>query len=150
MIATIGYEGLPQAEFLRLLKEAGIRRLVDVRAVANSRRPGYAKRALSAALDQAGIEYLHLRELGTPARGREANRAGRMTEFRRIFADHLAGTEAQAALAMLGETAARVPSCLLCLEADPAKCHRTIVAEAMTAQWGFAVHHLHAAPASAP
>lgn len=141
-IATIGYEGLPQADFLALLRAAGVRRLVDVRALANSRRPGYAKRALSAALEGAGIEYLHLPALGTPKAGREAAHAGRTAEMRRIFGRHLETETAQAALGALAESAARIPSCLLCLEADPASCHRACIAEALAARWGFAVRHL--------
>jgi uncharacterized protein (DUF488 family) len=144
LIDTIGYEGLPQQDLLNLLRQAGVQRVADIRAIANSRRPGYAKRALSAALAGAGIGYLHLPALGTPATGRAANRAGRMGEFRRIFAEHLAGTEAQAALAMLAHTSRETRTCLLCLEADPAQCHRTIVAEAMKDGWGFQVRHLHA------
>jgi uncharacterized protein (DUF488 family) len=141
-IATIGYEGLPPEDFLHLLREAGIARVVDVRALANSRKPGYAKRALSAALAGAGIEYLHLPALGTPKEGRDAAHAGRVAEMRRIYAGHLATPVAQAALADLARSAAETPTCLLCLEADPARCHRTCVAEALDAGWGFAVRHL--------
>ncbi len=144
-IATIGYEGLPPADFLHLLREAGIRRVADVRAIANSRKPGYAKRALSAALEGAGIEYVHIPALGTPAAGRAAVRAGRPQEMRRIYLPHLARPEAQTALADLAQTSAKTPTCLLCLEADPTHCHRTLIAEAMHDRWGFAVHAL-AAP----
>jgi hypothetical protein len=63
--------------------------------------------------------------------------------MRRIFAARLAGTEAQAALALLAERARREPVCLLCLEADPARCHRTLVAEAVAAETGQAMIHLH-------
>jgi uncharacterized protein (DUF488 family) len=115
--------------------------LVDVRALANSRRPGFAKRALTAALEEAGIGYLHIPALGTPAEGRAAVREGRPEEMRRIFAARLAGVEAQAALAGLSAQARRQPLCLLCLEADPARCHRTLVAEAV----GLPVRHLSAA-----
>ncbi len=142
VIATIGYEGLPPADFLALLKEAGVKRLVDVRAIANSRRPGYAKRALTAALASADIEYQHLPALGTPAEGRAAARAGRTAEMRRIFAARLATDPAQAALTQLAEDAARVPSCLLCLEADPAQCHRLCITEALRKKWHFLAKHL--------
>jgi uncharacterized protein (DUF488 family) len=130
---TVGYEQATPAALLTALCEAGARRVVDVRALANSRRPGFAKRALSAALEEAGIGYTHLPALGTPAEGRQAVRAGRPEVMRRIFARHLAGTEAQAALAALAEIARREPVCLLCLEADPRHCHRTLVAEAVVA-----------------
>jgi uncharacterized protein (DUF488 family) len=131
VVHTIGYEGTTPAALIATLRQAGVATLVDVRALANSRRPGFAKRALSAALEEAGIAYRHLPALGTPAAGREAVRAGRPEVMRRIFGRHLAGVEAQAALADLRAEARSGPVCLLCLEADPAQCHRTLVAEAL-------------------
>lgn len=137
-VATIGYEGATPARLIQTLHEAGIATLVDVRALANSRRPGFAKRALSAALTEAGIGYVHMPALGTPAEGRAAVRSGRPGVMRRIFGAHLKGAEAQAALADLADRARREPVCLLCLEADPANCHRTLVAEAI----GLPITHL--------
>lgn len=131
VVCTIGYEGATPPRLIEALRLAGVATLVDVRALANSRRPGFAKRALSAALAEAGIGYLHLPALGTPPEGRQAVRQGRPEVMHRIFARHLAGTEAQAALAGLSEQARREPVCLLCLEADPRHCHRTLVAEAI-------------------
>ncbi|MDN3564782.1 DUF488 family protein [Paeniroseomonas aquatica] len=142
-ILTIGYEGATPARLIGALREAGVRTLVDVRALANSRRPGFAKTALAAALAEAGIGYEHLRALGTPAAGRAAVRAGRPAEMRRIFGAHLAGVEAQAALAGLTRRAGQETICLLCLEADPLHCHRTLVAEAVAAAGGATVGHLH-------
>lgn len=139
---TIGYEDTVPARLIGTLREAGVTTLVDVRALANSRRPGFAKTALSAALAEAGIGYRHVRALGTPAEGRAAVRAGRPAEMRRIFGAHLAGVEAQAALAALADQVGRETICLLCLEADPARCHRTLVAEAVAATSGAAVTHL--------
>lgn len=137
-VLTVGYENTTPAGLIGALQASGVRVLVDVRALANSRKPGFAKTALSAALEQAGIGYLHLRALGTPAEGRAAARSGKPAEMRRIFARHLAGTEAQAALANLSDLARQQRVCLLCLEADPAHCHRTLVAEAV----GLPVVHL--------
>ncbi|MGG5820579.1 DUF488 family protein [Falsiroseomonas sp. HW251] len=137
-VATVGYEGATPDRLVAALREAGVATLVDVRAIANSRRPGFAKRALSAAMADAGIRYVHLPALGTPAAGREAARSGKPEVMRRIFGAHLAGTEAQAALAELGDRARREPVCLLCLEADPRHCHRTLVAEAL----GLPIRHL--------
>lgn len=134
MIHTIGYEEATPPALLAALAGARIATLVDVRALANSRRPGFAKRALSASLAEAGIGYLHLAALGTPPAGRQAVREGRPAEMRRIFTRHLQGTEPQAALAALRDRAARERVCLLCLEADPARCHRTLVAEALGAE----------------
>jgi uncharacterized protein (DUF488 family) len=138
LLATIGYEDATPASLVAALRQARIATLVDVRAIANSRRPGFSKRALSAALDEAGIGYLHMKPLGTPAEGRAAARSGRPEVMRRIFAAHLAGIEPQAALAELKDLAKRQPVCLLCLEADPAQCHRTLVAEAV----GLPIRHL--------
>jgi len=137
-VATIGYEDATPASLITALQLARIATLVDVRAIANSRKPGFSKRALSAALEEAGIGYVHMKPLGTPAAGREAARSGKPEVMRRIFTAHLAGTEPQAALAELKNLAKRQPVCLLCLEADPAQCHRTLVAEAV----GLPIKHL--------
>jgi uncharacterized protein (DUF488 family) len=145
VIFTIGYENATPNGLLAALSEAGVKTVVDVRALANSRRPGFAKRALAAGLEAAGIGYWHLPALGTPAEGRAAVRAGRPEAMKPVFLRHLAGTEAQAALGALRERAGREPLCLLCLEADPRHCHRSLVAEAVGA---VPVRHLH--PASNP
>lgn len=131
-VATIGYEQAVQDALLATLRAAGVDLLVDVRAVAASRRPGFAKRQLAAGAGAAGIGYLHLRGLGTPPDGRLAARAGRHDDLRRIYAAHLATETAQAALAELAalvEGGRRV--CLLCLERDPGHCHRSLVADAL-------------------
>ncbi|MBR0665106.1 DUF488 domain-containing protein [Roseomonas hellenica] len=141
VVHTIGYEDATPADLVAVLKDAGIATLVDVRALANSRKPGFAKRALSEAVEAAGIAYVHERALGTPAAGRAAVRAGRPAEMRRIFGAHLAGDEPQHALARLAARARDERVCLLCLEADPAHCHRTLVAEAI----GLPITHLHPA-----
>jgi hypothetical protein len=88
-IFTIGYEGTTMADFLAALKEAGVRQLIDVRAVASSRRPGFSKTALRNSLAEEGIGYVHLRALGTPADGRAAARAGRLDDLKRIYAGQL-------------------------------------------------------------
>ncbi|MBV9773124.1 MAG: DUF488 domain-containing protein [Gemmatimonadetes bacterium] len=142
-IATIGYEDATVPRFLDALRDEGVELLVDVRAVASSRRPGFAKTRLAANLEGAGIEYLHLRGLGTPAEGRAAARAGRHDELRRIFLEHLdtPGTRAELeALAGIVRSGRRV--CLLCLEADPARCHRSMVADALAGLLPVEVHHL--------
>src|SRR4051812_8237851 len=98
---TIGYQEATPAAVIGGLREAGVQLLVDVRAVTASRRPGFSKRQLAAGLAEAGIDYLHLRALGTPAEGRQAARTGRYDELRRIYAGQLATLEAQAELADL-------------------------------------------------
>lgn len=143
-LATIGYEHATVPSFLAALKEAGVKLLVDVRAVASSRRPGFAKSKLAANLEGAGIEYLHLRGLGTPSEGRAAARGGDHAGLRRIFLEHLRTDEAQTdldALQRLVEDDRHV--CILCLEADPTHCHRSIVAEKLGERISLKVKHLH-------
>ncbi|MEO5817251.1 MAG: DUF488 domain-containing protein [Gemmatimonadaceae bacterium] len=94
-LATIGYEGATVSGFLAALREAHIEMLVDVRALAMSRRPGFAKTRLARNLEEAGIAYLHLRGRGTPADGRAAARAGRHAKMHDIFREHLATAVAQ-------------------------------------------------------
>jgi uncharacterized protein (DUF488 family) len=130
-IFTIGYEGVTQSEFLAALADAGVKRVIDVRAVPNSRRPGFSKTPLKNALAEAGVDYVHLRALGTPADGRAAARAGRHAEMERIYAGQLELPEAIAESAMLLDLAADRPSAVLCYERDPAECHRTTLLKAI-------------------
>ncbi|WP_296819206.1 DUF488 family protein [Brevundimonas sp.] len=141
-LATIGYESEPQGAVIARLKAAGVERVIDVRAVAASRRAGFSKTVLGNSLNEAGIEYLHLRALGTPAAGRQAARAGRHGEMQAIFADHMREPEAQLALRQAVDLAREKKSALLCYEANPAECHRTLVAEMMLALEAFEIEHL--------
>lgn len=126
-IFTIGYEGVTQAEFLAALKDARVERVIDVRAVPNSRRPGFSKTPLRNALAEQGIDYVHLRALGTPAEGRAAARAGKTEELERIYSGQLELPEAIAQSAQMLDLAGEKPSALLCYERDPAGCHRTLL-----------------------
>jgi uncharacterized protein (DUF488 family) len=149
VVATIGYEGTAVPGFLDALREAGVQLVVDVRAVASSRRPGFAKTRLAANLEEAGIGYVHLRGLGTPSDGRAAARSGRHSEMQRIFSEHLATSVAEddmQALVQLVQGGQR--TCLLCFEADPAHCHRSIVAAALAQRIPIDVRHLTAVPDS--
>jgi len=132
-IFTIGYEGATVPEFLAALQNAGVQRVIDVRAVPNSRRPGFSKTPLRNALAEAGIDYVHLRALGTPADGRAAARAGRDEDLKRIYAGQLELPEAIAQSAQMLDLAAEKPSALLCYERDPAHCHRTLLVKAIAA-----------------
>jgi uncharacterized protein (DUF488 family) len=148
-ITTIGYEGTNVADFLQTLRDARVELLVDVRAVASSRRPGFAKTRLAANLQEAGIEYLHLRGLGTPSDGRAAARAGRHGEMRDIFLAQLRTDVAQADLDVVeGIVRAGRRIALLCFEADPSHCHRSMVADALAERLPLRVDHL--APEQAP
>jgi hypothetical protein len=142
-VATIGYEGATMDRVLAALVQARVELLVDVRAVASSRRPGFSKTRLAAHLTEAGIDYLHLRGLGTPAEGRAAARAGRHGEMRRIFDTHLhtaAARDDMDTLADIVGSGRRV--CLLCFEADPAHCHRSIVADRLRGISRVEIDHL--------
>jgi uncharacterized protein (DUF488 family) len=132
ILATIGYEHATQAEVIDKLKAAAVRTVIDVRAVASSRRAGFSKTLLAASLDEAGIAYVHLRDLGTPKPGRQAARAGRIGEMHAIYEAHLEDPAAQVQLAEAAEIAAAGKSALLCYEADAAGCHRRIVAERLS------------------
>ena len=143
-VITIGYEGAAVEPFLQALRDAGVDLLVDVRAVARSRRFGFAKTRLSENVAGGGIDYLHLRGLGTPAEGRAAAKAGDLDGLRRIFGEHLATPGAQADLAALADlVGAGRRVALLCYEADPATCHRSQVADALGRMLPLEVEHLH-------
>jgi uncharacterized protein (DUF488 family) len=122
---TIGYELALPAAVLGELKRAKIELLVDTRAVAASRRPGFSKRQVAASLDEAGIAYVHLQKLGTPAEGRQAARSGELDTLWRIYDKQIKTPEAQEALndlIALIKSGKRV--CLLCYCRDPKACHR--------------------------
>jgi len=130
-IFTIGYEGATVAEFVAALTAAQVERIIDVRALPLSRRPGFSKSALRAALEEAGIEYVHLKALGTPPEGRSAARAGRHGDLERIYAGQLELPEAIAQTAQMLGLAREKRSALMCMERDPAKCHRTLLLNAV-------------------
>jgi uncharacterized protein (DUF488 family) len=126
-VFTIGYEGATMAEFLDALKAAGVQQVADIRAIAASRRPGFAKTSLAANLKDAGIGYRHLRALGTPKPGRDAAKKGDRATLERVYAEQLELPEAQAEAAMLKAWVDELPTALLCFERDPAMCHRSLL-----------------------
>ena len=134
-IFTIGYEGATQKELVAALRAAGVARVIDVRAVPLSRKPGFSKNVLAAGLAEAAIDYVHLKALGTPPAGREAARKGRWEEMNRIYAAQLETPEAGAEAARMIALAQEMPSALLCFERDPAGCHRTPLRESVMPDW---------------
>ena len=100
--------------------------LADIRYLPLSRRPGFSKSALAAAVREAGIEYRHIKPLGTPAEGRAAARRGDHAELARVYAGELQLPEALAAMAELRVLAGEKRVALLCYERDPAACHRRL------------------------
>jgi uncharacterized protein (DUF488 family) len=141
-IHTIGYEGAGIDAFIHTLRQARIELVLDIRAVAASRKKGFSKNLLAAHLAEAGIAYRHLRGLGTPKRGRDAAHAGDRDTFERVFLAHMQEPEAEFDLAEATALAKEQRLCLLCLERDPLHCHRLIVANRMAARTGLELHHL--------
>jgi uncharacterized protein (DUF488 family) len=137
---TIGYEKAKPDAVMAELKRAKVKLLVDTRAVAASRKPGFSKRQLAATLDENGIAYLHLQKLGTPDAGRQAARAGKLDTLWKIYARHLKTPEAIEAMAELVTIVKSGQSvCLLCYERDKDCCHRTRIAEIVHERTGAAV-----------
>jgi uncharacterized protein (DUF488 family) len=143
-LLTIGYEGCTIDDVLGELTAASVKLLVDVRAVPQSRKPGFSKRQLAAGLDASGIAYVHLQGLGTPKPGRDAVRAGHPERMEPIFREHMRSDRAQAELAQAKVLARERRVCLLCFEQDPMTCHRRFVAEMIADETAQPIVHLHA------
>jgi len=142
LLNTIGYEGASLDDFLATLIAAEVRCLLDVRELPISRRKGFAKRALSEALRDAGIEYIHLKGLGDPKPGREAARRKDYTTFRKIFSTHLNSDSAKGDLKIASDFALAGGTCLMCFERDPHTCHRELVAVAVRDSLPVEIRHL--------
>jgi uncharacterized protein (DUF488 family) len=140
---TIGYEKAKPEAVMAELKRAKVKLLVDTRAVAASRKPGFSKRQLAAILDEEGIAYLHLQKLGTPDDGRQAARAGKLDTLWRIYAKHLTTPDAIEAMdELIGLVRSGQSVCLLCFERDQACCHRSRIAEIVSERTGASVVNL--------
>ena len=129
LLFTIGYEQAKPDAVLGELKRAKVDLLVDTRAVAASRRPGFSKRQLAAALDEKHIAYIHLQKLGTPSEGRAAAKAGDYDTLWRIYDKYIKTPDAQSALdelIKLIKSGQRIA--LLCYCRYPKTCHRSRIA----------------------
>ena len=142
LLYTIGYEKALLKDVVSTLAAARVTILIDVRDRPISRRPGFSRRQLAAAIGEAGMRYLHLQALGTPPEGRLAGRRREWDRFWGIVGEKLTRPEAELALQEAAEIAEAAPSCLLCYEADWQICHRRRVAEILAQRHGFAVSHL--------
>ena len=142
LLYTIGYEKALLKDVISTLAAARVATLIDVRDRPISRRPGFSKRQLTAAVEDAEMRYVHLQALGTPPEGRLAARRREWDRFWGIVEEKLARPEAELALQEAGEIAEAAPGCLLCYEADWQICHRRRVAEILAQRHGFAVSHL--------
>jgi uncharacterized protein (DUF488 family) len=128
---TIGYEKLLPPELIAELEAAGVERLIDVRFRPQSRRPGMSKTRLGERLGEHGIAYEHRRSLGTPPDLRWLFRHHRLAEARTGFRAHIEATASDELDALAAELDHAPRTALLCLEADPAGCHRRVIAEAL-------------------
>ena len=142
MLSTIGYERAELADFIATLKLSKIDVLVDIRDRAQSRRPGFSKTALSAALAVAGIEYRHVPALGDPKAGREAARRRDYDAFRAIFGSVMKSEAARLALLDLVGLAQSKSICLMCFERDQLQCHRKIVSDYLAEVLNVKAQHL--------
>jgi uncharacterized protein (DUF488 family) len=145
VVYTIGYEGLALAQFLELLALNDIEHLVDIREAPISRKAGFAKPELGAALAAAGIRYTHLQPLGCPKPIRDRYRAS--GDWSRYTRDYLIYLDAQGgSLAALRDAVGAARTCLMCFEADANRCHRGLVAAAVRGEGD--VHHIPVRPPS--
>lgn len=130
-IWTIGYEQTTQPALIAALSAAGVEVLADIRALPLSRRPGFSKTSLAAAVTEAGMVYVHFKPLGTPADGRAAARRHDHAALERIYAGQLELPEALAAMAQLRDLAGERRVALLCYEREAAECHRSLLIAAL-------------------
>ena len=128
---TIGYERLLPPELVAELQAARVERVIDVRYRPQSRRPGMSKTRLGALLGAEGIAYEHRKPLGTPPDLRVDFHQGRIERARAGFRAHVEATASDALDALAGELEHGPRTALLCLEEDPAECHRRVLCEAL-------------------
>jgi len=128
---TIGYERLLPPELVAELEAAGVERVIDVRFRPQSRRPGMSKTRLGEALASRGIAYEHRKALGTPPDLRHDFHAGRLERARAGYRAHVVAAAPEALDELAAELEHGPRTALLCLEADPAGCHRRVLSELM-------------------
>lgn len=145
-VYTLGYEGASLTDFIGTIIQANIAHVLDIRELPQSRRPGFSKKALSAALSEVGVGYSHVKQLGDPKHGREAARAGRMEEFRMIFEAHLDLADSKLALEEVAATVEERDTVLMCYERNPTDCHRSLVANRLVGLRSLRVQHLGVRP----
>jgi uncharacterized protein (DUF488 family) len=126
---TIGYERLLPPALVAELLDAGVQRVIDVRHRPQSRRPGMSKTRLGALLGEHGIAYEHRKALGTPPDLRHDFHAGRLEQARSGYRKHVEAAAPGALAALADELEHGPPTALLCLEENPASCHRRVLCE---------------------
>lgn len=133
-IYTIGHSTRSIAEFIKLLKEAQISQLIDIRTIPKSRHnPQFGQAELLASLNQSDINYVYIKELGglRPAVKNSINTAWRNKSFRN-YADYMQTSDYQQGLAKLIKLARAQTSAIMCAEAVPWRCHRSLVADSLS------------------
>ena len=130
-VVSIGYEQRDLSELIGLLTANGVMTLVDVRLNPISRKKGFSKKALAAALGEAGIEYRHERELGNPKDNRDPFRRG-LESARQKYRRHLQNG-ASSVVERLVDLASTSRIALLCYERDHDQCHRSCILDAVQA-----------------
>jgi uncharacterized protein (DUF488 family) len=133
-VLTIGHSTHTWEDFLALLRVHGVKRIVDVRSVPRSRRnPQFNRETLSKKLRAARIAYVHLRKLGglRHSRSGSPNMGWRNKSFRG-FADYMQTPDFEAGLLRLMKLAGQKRTAIMCAEAVPWRCHRSLIADALT------------------
>ena len=133
-VFTIGHSTRPIEEFIGLLKTNGVRQVLDIRTIPKSRHnPQFNNDSLADSLRAAGIGYVHMKELGglRHARRDSVNLGWRNASFRG-YADYMQTPEFAEALDRAIVLAKKIPSALMCAEAVPWRCHRSLVADALS------------------
>lgn len=140
MVCTIGYEGRDLNELVRELAARGVQQAIDVRRRAISRKPGFSKSALRSRLEEAGISYVHMPELGTPDDVRRAlKKGGSLAAFMKEYGAYL--DSRREAFGLFRELVLRRPSAIVCFEKVHVRCHRSLLAERLSIE-GLQVEHI--------
>lgn len=128
-IYSVGYEGLEVQELVERLAQSRVRTLVDVRLNAVSRRRGFSKSALAAALEEADIRYVHDPRLGNPAENRDSFLHGDGSEGRSVMRDRLENGAGDALRDFVALASDQKRVAVLCVERDRSRCHRQVVTD---------------------
>jgi uncharacterized protein (DUF488 family) len=142
-VFTIGHSTRPIDEFVELLQTYGVKQLVDVRTIPRSRRnPQFNTEVLRESLKQRRIRYRHLGKLGGLRRAKKdsKNLGWRNASFRG-YADYMAATDFASGLETLMRIARSKTIAFMCAEAVPWRCHRSLIADALTKK-GWMVRHI--------
>jgi uncharacterized protein (DUF488 family) len=143
LILTIGHSTRPIDQFIELLRQHGVERLADIRTIPRSRHnPQFNGDALAKSLEREGIAYTHLQELGGLRHPRRdsINTGWRNASFRG-YADYMQTDEFEQALGRLLQLCAEKRCAVMCAEAVPWRCHRSLLADALLAH-GVSVEHI--------